>query len=267
MIVQVLMVIMHNINPILINLGFAQIRYYGLFYIIGLVVGYFFMKRFSKDFGLKLSADDIIDYVVYIGFGLFLGGRFFYFVFYQPWDLLSLELFKITKGGMSFHGGMIGAAVAGYVYSRKMKIPFMKLADITVLPVAIALALGRLGNFINGELVGRLWEGVICIDYSQSDYIANPVEGCRYPSQIFAFFKDIVLFGSLFYISKKKLPRGSIFWSFIALYGLLRFSVEFFRAPDPQLGFVLGWMTMGQVLSSIMILVAGIMIYRLNKHN
>lgn len=259
------MSIMHNINPILLDLGIAQIRYYGLFYIVGLVVGFFFLKKFGKDFGLKLSQDEIVDYVVYIGFGLFLGGRIFYFVFYQPWDLLSFEILKITQGGMSFHGGVIGALIAGYLFSRKMKVSFMKLADISVLPVAIALALGRLGNFINGELVGRLWDGFLCIDYSESEFLRYPPEGCRYPSQIFAFFKNTVLFGVLFYLSKKKLPQGTIFWSFVLFYGMLRFAVEFFRAPDSQLGFILfGWMTMGQLLSSIMIAVGGYLVYKLN---
>ncbi|MGM5483178.1 MAG: prolipoprotein diacylglyceryl transferase [Nanobdellota archaeon] len=249
--------IKHTLNPVLIDLpGPLEIRYYGIFYIIGLILGYFIIKELIKEKGIELTKEEVLDYIVYLGLGLLIGGRFFYFIFYMPWTFWQnpLQLFIIWNGGMSFHGGVAGAFIAGWWFCKKKKIKTMKLADITIIPVALGLFLGRIGNFINGELVGRMWNGTFCISYESNPYLNNPPKLCRYPSQIAEALKNLFIFSILWFLNKRKFPDGTIFWTFITLYGILRFLVEFIRAPDPQLGFFFGWITMGQLLSSIMII-------------
>ncbi len=254
----------HNIDPVLIDLGFLKIHYYGLMYIIGLLIGYFMIKRLAKDFDLDMDDKQVEDYISYLAFGLLIGGRVFYFIFYQPGQLLEdpFEFFRIWHGGMSFHGGITGALVAGYIFARKNDLPFFRLADITVIPTALGLMFGRIGNFLNGELYGRLWDGPLCIDYSKSRYITHPPEGCRYPSQLVESAKNLLIFSVLWLIKDKKHKDGFFFWLFIFMYGILRSMIEFMREPDPQLGFFFGTITMGQMLSSVMIIAGGLMAYR-----
>ena len=129
------------------------------------------------------------------------------------------------------------------------------------------MALGRLGNFINGELIGRITDVSWCIDYSQNQFISNVPEGCRHPSQIYASFKNLLIFFTLWIIKDKKLPKGFMFWTFVVMYSASRFIVGFFRAPDPQLGFILGPLTMGQILNIIMFSIGAIFLYRVYKKN
>ncbi len=259
--------ITHNINPTLLNIGSFEIRYYGLFYIIGFIIAYFLLNYLVKVKHIKLTKDDILDYLLYLGLGMIIGSRLFYFIFYNPSIILNdpLSILKIWQGGMSFHGGFIGAVFFGYIFSVKKKIKFYKLADITIIPLTLALALGRIGNFINGELYGRMYEGIFCIDYSKSSYVNN-VEGCRFPSQIFESIKNILIFIPLFYLAtKKKLKDGIIFWLFVIFYGALRFLIEFIRQPDEQIGYILNYFTMGQILCIIMIIIGFVMLYKINK--
>jgi phosphatidylglycerol---prolipoprotein diacylglyceryl transferase len=265
--------IIHTINPVLLNIGFVNIRYYGLCYIIGLIITYFFVRYLSKEKNMSLSDDNCLEYIIWIAFGLLIGARVFYFVFYDFSALWNepFELFRTWHGGMSFHGGLIGAVLAAYLFARKNKVKFLALADITAFPVALSLAIGRIGNFINGELYGRIWDGVLCIDYSNNPYLTNPPQGCRYPSQIVESIKNLFIFGVLFAVRDiklkgKRLPDGTVFAGFILMYSFLRFFIEFVRQPDSQLGFVLfGWMSMGQVLCTIMF-VAGLFLIWLVFH-
>jgi len=253
--------IFHTLNPTIVSIGFIQIRWYSLFYILGLVLAYFFIKHMTK-----MSKEDMSDYIVYLAMGLLIGGRVIYFLFYDTKTLFTdpLELFKLWNGGMSFHGGLIGAAVGAWIFCKKKNQDFWKMADLTVMPLALALAFGRIGNFINGELFGRVWDGALCIDYSKNTYINGPAE-CRFPSQFLESAKNLVIFATLWTIKGMKLPKGFMFWTFITMYGLLRFLVEFGRQPDPQLGFILGPFTMGQLLSSVMFIAGSIMLIRLAK--
>ncbi len=258
----------HNINPVLISLGSIKIKYYGLIYIIGFVMAYFFIRYLSDERNLGLSRDDVLDYLVYLGFGVIIGARLFYFIFYN-FNVLAddpLEIIRIWHGGMSFHGGLIGAAVFGIAFAKRKKISIYKLADITVIPLAVALSLGRIGNFINGELVGRITNSWMCIDYSRNNYMPEKILGCRWPSQLFESLKNLAIFISLWAVRKKNLADGFLFWMFITMYGSLRFFIEFFRQPDEQLGFVLfNFFTMGQVLCSIMVVVGIIMMAYVSK--
>jgi len=252
--------IIHNLNPTIFHFGFFQLRYYSIFYIIGLIIGYYIILGIVKKKKLKLDKDDVMDYIVYIAIGLLAGGRIFYFVFYDTSTLWNdpLEVFKLWHGGMSFHGGVIGVIIAVFLFSKKYKINFWELADITVIPIGLALALGRIGNFINGELYGRVWNGFFCVDYTHNEYLNFLPKQCRYPSQLVESLKNLFIFTTLFSLKDKKLPKGFLFWLFVTMYGILRFLVEFIREPDKQLGFILGPFTMGQILSSVMAITGSI---------
>lgn len=256
----------HNINPVLLELGPLQIRYYGLFYALGFVIAYFLISYLAKRKELNITKDDVADLLLYEIIGIVLGARLIYVFVYNPLFYLQnpLEIFAVWRGGLSFHGGLIGAIIAGYSFCKKKKINFYDLADIAVIPVALALALGRLGNFINAELYGRITNVGWCIDYSKNQFVEVP-SGCRHPSQIYASIKNFTIFAVLWFIKDKKLPKGFMFWSFVALYGLFRAIVEFFRQPDEQIGFVLDYFTMGQVLSFPLFLIGLYMLYKLNK--
>jgi len=253
------------LNPVIVQIGFLQIRWYSLFYIIGLVIAYFVMRHVAPKRGMKLSKDDVMDYLVYLAMGLLIGGRIGYFLFYNISDLLTLEIFKLWHGGMSFHGGLVGAVTGGVIFCKRKGIDVWEMADLTVIPLGLALCLGRIGNFINGELYGRLWDGFLCVDYTQNSYLTNAPEGCRYPSQLAEAAKNLLIFGTMWMLRAYKMPEGFLFWLFVLMYGVLRFTIEFIRQPDPQLGFVLGPLTMGQILCSVMILAGSFMVIRLGR--
>jgi phosphatidylglycerol---prolipoprotein diacylglyceryl transferase len=261
--------IYHNINPALLDLGTIQIRYYGLFYAFGFLIAYFMIPRIAQHKGLKITKDDAADFIFYAIFGVVLGARLGYALFYNfaYYSQNLAEIFAVWKGGLSFHGGFLGALVACVYFCRKKKIKFLDFLDVIVVPVALALALGRVGNFMNGELYGRVTDVSWCLDYSASQYIADIPDGCRHPSQLYSSAKDLALFGILLFMSRKKLPPGFMFWSFVALYGLFRTVVEFFRQPDAQIGFVFGSLSMGQLLSIPMFLVGSVMVFRLLRKN
>ena len=257
----------HNINPALLELGPLQIRYYGLFYAVGFAIAYFLICYLAKRKELDITKDDVADLLVYVAIGVVFGARIVYVVFYNPFFYFQnpLEIIAIWRGGLSFHGGLIGAILAGCIFCRRKKIEFYDLADIAVVPVAMALALGRIGNFMNAELVGRITNVSWCIDYSKNQFVQNLPSGCRHPAQIYASIKDLTIFVILWFVKDKKLPKGFMFWSFLTLYGLFRTIVEFFRQPDEQVGFILNYFTMGQLLSFPLFLIGAYMLFRLNK--
>lgn len=255
------MVLEHNLNPIFLNLFGLQIHWYGLMYVIGLLAGYFILSYFAKQGQLKLTEDEVLDFMVYLALGLLLGSRIFYFIFYNFSQVLQnpLSLFAIWKGGMSFHGGVIGVMTSGYIFCRKYKKSFMHIADYVTLPLTLGLGLGRIGNFINGELFGRATSLPWAMNFG--DNIP------RHPSQLYEAAKNFTMTFFFWFIRNKHLPEGFRFWLFIFFYGVLRFTIEFVRQPDPQLGFIFLNFTMGQVLCSVMVLVGGCMLWFLyNKH-
>jgi len=257
----------HNINPVLIELGPFQIRYYGLFYALGFVIAYFLISYLAKRRELSITKDDVADFLVYVIVGVVLGARLVYVIVYNPIFYLQnpFEIIAVWHGGLSFHGGLLGAITSAYIFCRRKKIAFYDLADIVVVPVALALALGRIGNFMNAELYGRITNVDWCIDYSKNKFIENLPSGCRHPSQIYASIKNLTIFAVLWFIKDKKLPKGFMSWSFITLYGLFRTFIEFFRAPDEQIGFIFNYFTMGQLLSFPLFILGLIMLFRLSK--
>ncbi len=243
------MVYVHNLDPVLFHLGPLEIRYYGLAYVLGLTLAYFILRKLIKERQFPMSDDDLLDFMIYVAFGVLLGSRIFYFIFYQfstlvvrPWELLM-----IWHGGMSFHGGLIGVACAVLLFSHRRGHHWLALGDMLVIPTILALAIGRIANFINGELYGRVTTVPWAVDFG--DGLA------RHPSQLYESAKGFFTFGVLWFLRNKKWKQGTLFALFLLLYGTLRFFIEFVREPDSQLGFVLfGIFSMGQVLCFVMVL-------------
>ena len=257
----------HNLNPVLLELGPFQVRYYGLFYALGFVIAYFMIYYLAKRRQLSMTKDDAADFIVYEIIGIVLGARIVYVIFYNLLFYLQnpIEIIAIWHGGLSFHGGLLGAVIASYIFCKRRKIEFYDLADIAVVPVALALALGRIGNFMNAELVGRITNVSWCVDYSKNKFVENLPSGCRHPSQIYESIKNLIIFAVLWTIKDKKLPKGFMFWTFVTLYGLFRTIVEFFRQPDEQIGFFFNYFTMGQLLSFPLFLIGLFMLYRIKN--
>jgi phosphatidylglycerol---prolipoprotein diacylglyceryl transferase len=250
----------HSINPVFWEIGPFQIRYYGLIYVIGFFLGYILLRRLVKENHIHISKEHILDYIIALAFGSVIGARLFYCIVYnllyyfsRPWEIIY-----IWQGGLSFHGGIIGASIAVILFCRKHKLKILQIADMTVIPLAIALSFGRIGNFINGELVGRLTTVAWCFEFPSA-------EGCRHPSQLYESIKNMFIFLTLWNIRGKKLKHGTLFGIFIVMYSGLRFGIEFLREPDIQLGLIFG-MTMGQILSLIMLIFGSLWIYLINKH-
>ncbi len=248
----------HTIDPIFIHLGPLEIRYYGLFYVIGFLFALWWLKKFAH----KLSQDNVYDLLLYLIIGGVGGGRAGYILFYNPLYYLSnpLKVFAVWEGGMSIHGGLIGAIIATLLFCRKLKkqgtpISFFYIADTLMIPLALALALGRIGNFINGELYGYITNLPWCVQFRDA-------EGCRHPSQLYESAKNIIIALSLYILSKREnLKEGTLFWTFLLLYGVLRFLIEFLRFND---SFYFS-LSMGQLLSSVMIIIGGFMLFKLYK--
>lgn len=249
-----------DIDPVLFHIGPVQIRWYGLMYVIGFILAYFVILRTAQRKGRDLTGEDIGDFIGYCMVGIIVGARLGYCVFYNLLYYFHhpLEVFAIWQGGMSFHGGLIGVIIASWAYARRKGKPFLMLADLGALAAPLGLFFGRIGNFINGELYGRPTKppwGMV---------FPGAGEYPRHPSQLYeTFFEGLVLFVILLSLSKRRIPQGFLLGTFLFVYGMFRFFLEFFREPDPQLGFIIGPFTMGQILCSIM-LVFGIYLFWLS---
>lgn len=252
-----------NIDPVFLRLGPLEFRWYGLMYIIGFISAYFIILSGVKRKKLPLEKDDVADLIFTVAVGVILGGRFGYILFYNLAYYLAhpLKLFAVWEGGMSFHGGLIGALLASLFYIRKHKLRFYPLADIGFLAAPVGLGCGRIGNFINGELYGRVTD----VPWGMVFPGGGPLP--RHPSQLYeATLEGPVMFLILYLISRNVKHDGVVVWSFVALYGLFRFLLENFREPDQQLGFLIGGLSMGQLLSLPMLIIGGLMaLYRLKK--
>ncbi len=255
-----------DINPVALDLGFFQIHWYGLMYLIAFVLGWgygIWRSRSRKDW----HAEMVSDLLFYIAMGVILGGRIGYIVFYDLAYYLStpLAIFEVWQGGMSFHGGLIGVTLAMWLFARKTKKSLFEVADFVAPLIPIGLLTGRIGNFINGELWGKVTDS--SLGMSVYDPALQAVVQ-KYPTQLLeALLEGLVLFVILAVYSSKPRKPGAIAGLFLVGYGLFRFLVEFYRMPDPQLGYLAwDWLTMGQVLSLPMIVVGLIlMTVRLEK--
>jgi phosphatidylglycerol---prolipoprotein diacylglyceryl transferase len=233
----------HNIDPVLISIGTLEIRYYGLVYSLGFLLVYFLLRYFNDKKMINIDHEKIDTLIMYLMVGLIIGARLFEVIFWEPSYYFSdmRRILYIHQGGLSFHGGLFGVLLAGYLFCKKYKFNFFELADIISIPAALMLAFGRIANFINGELPGRISNVSWCVKFPDYD-------GCRHPSQLYGAIKRFLIFFWLFFILKKKFKHGFIF------------IVDFFR--DNTLHF--GLLTMGQILS---IFTISISIYFLNKNH
>ena len=248
-----------SIDPILISLGFLDIRWYSLSYIFTFIFGSILIKKLNKKSLNNLSDIQIDKFFVWAVLGVIIGGRLGYVLFYQLQLFFQdpLYIFQIWKGGMSFHGGLIGMILAIYLFAKQNNLSFFYLSDLVSIVAPIGLFLGRISNFINTELYGRITDFPFAIIYPLIDN--NP----RHPSQLYeAFFEGVVLFIILYLIfikNSKKYSAGIISAYFLILYSIFRFLIEFLREPDSHLGLFLNNFSMGQILC-IPILFAGILI-------
>jgi phosphatidylglycerol:prolipoprotein diacylglycerol transferase len=240
-----------DINPILIDLGPIRVGWYGLMYVFGFLASYLLVRHQMKRKDFWISKVEVENLYFYLIIGLMVGARFGYVFFYDLKMYLAdpLEAFAIWHGGMSFHGGLIGVLIVGILFGWKNKKSFWKIADLIIVTAPIGLGLGRIGNFINGELYGRVTQ----VPWGMIFPKGGPFP--RHPSQLYeSGLEGGVLFLILWLLKDRKLPTGGLLAIFLSLYGVFRFFVECFREPDPQLGFILGPLTMGQLLSSFMIM-------------
>lgn len=247
-----------HINSVAFSVGPIKVHWYGIMYLLGFLSAWVLLNRRADQSRGAWTREQIGDVVFYAALGVVLGGRIGYMLFYDFWPFIyhPLTLFRVWDGGMSFHGGMLGVALALWLYGRHIKKPFWEMIDWVAPVVPIGLGLGRLGNFINGELWGRVTTVPWGLVYPQ----AGPLP--RHPSELYEFLLEgLLLFIILWWYSAKPRPRGAIAACFMLGYGVFRFCVEFVRQPDPQLGFVaFGWMTRGQELSLPMVLLGGIVL-------
>ena len=252
----------NNFDPVAFNLFAIEIRWYSLAYIFGILFGWIYTKKLLiKDQNIIKVFDDFVTYLI---IGIILGGRLGYILFYNIKYYLNnlLEIFFIWEGGMSFHGGLIGVIISTYIFGKKYEINKFVLLDYISITAPIGIFLGRLANFINGELVGKM------TNVSWGVIFPNIDDNFRHPSQIYeAFLEGIVLFliMNVFFFWKKYKP-GICSFMFLIFYGTFRIIAEFFREPDSHIGYVVGEISMGMFLSIIMIL-AGIFLYKKKYKN
>ncbi len=264
--------IVHNFDPVLIDLGFLQIRWYSIAYILGILIGWIYAIKIIRNTTknqynfTQISELDFNDLIIYLVIGIILGGRLGYVLFYNL-DYFSqnfLEIFKIWHGGMSFHGGLLGVIISIIIFSKKNKINFFKIADIVSCVSPIGIFFGRIANFINGELYGK----ISTVPWSMIFPGAGDLS--RHPSQVYeAILEGIILFMIVNYFALKKqllFKTGYISSLFLVSYSLLRLFGETFREPDAHLGFLFNYFSLGTLLS-LVTLIVGLIIFLLIKKN
>lgn len=264
------MIHLHDIDPIAVSLGPVSVHWYGIMYLLGFGLAWWLGRRRIRAGRLPGVSEEAFGDLLFYGIlGVILGGRIGYVLFYVFDEFLAnpLMLLKVWEGGMSFHGGLLGVVAAAWWWSRRQGLHLMDTVDFVAPLVPPGLGLGRLGNYIGGELWGRFTGGKWGVVFPHSDlgpYTGVPMDGlrqlhasgaldpfARHPSQLYqAALEGLVMFCVLWWYSRRPRPRYAVAGLFALLYGGFRFLVEFVRMPDAQLGYIaFGWLTMGQLLS------------------
>jgi phosphatidylglycerol:prolipoprotein diacylglycerol transferase len=244
-----------NINPVALDLGLLQIRWYAISYVTGILLSWFFILKIIKIKKIDIDNQTISELISNCIIGIILGGRLGYVIFYN-YEYFSdnlLEIFKVWNGGMSFHGGLIGVIIAVIYTSKTSKTSLMLLADLVAIVSPVGIFFGRIANFVNGELYGRVTTHPFGIIFPNGGNIP------RHPSQLYeAFFEGFLLFLILLiFLQFKKIIKSSgiLAGCFISIYGFFRFFIEFFREPDNHIGLLYLDLSMGQFLCLPMILI------------
>ena len=241
----------HEIDPVAFSIGPLKVHWYGIMYVLGFVFAWLLSRKRAAQARSLIKPEQVDDLIFYSALGVIIGGRVGYMIFYAPGALIAdpLSLFKINEGGMSFHGGLLGVLVAMAWCGKRIGRRFFEISDFLAPMVCLGLGAGRIGNFINGELWGKVTDSPLGF--------MLPSGEIRHPTQLYeAFLEGLVLFVALWWFSSKPRPTMAVSGLFLLLYGVFRFAVEFVRVPDAQYGYLaFGWLTMGQVLSAPMILV------------
>ena len=247
----------HNLDPVLLNFGILSIRWYSLSYVFGILLGWWLGKKIISHIlqkvSLKFDVKEFDDLITYIIISIIVGGRLGYIIFYNLSYYISnpIDVFKIWEGGMSFHGALVGIIIGTYLFSLKKNIPVLFFLDIIACVSPIGIFLGRIANFINGELIGKVTTVSWGVIFPAVDTLT------RHPSQLYeALLEGIVLFFILNKIIFKEVYKiGVCSYLFLIYYGVFRVISEFFREPDAQLGYLFNLFSMGTFLSLLMILV------------
>lgn len=250
-----------NIDPVALDLGIVQIRWYGISYVVGILLAWWLLKIRARNSFWEYSQQQVGDLVFYCMVGIIVGGRLGSVLFYYPEYYLQhpLEIFYVQQGGMAFHGGLLGVIAAAWLYARKQQKTFFAVTDFIAPVVPVGLFCGRIANFINGEL----WGAPSNLPWAM--VFPDPAAGglARHPSQLYqAMLEGILLFAILWWYSSRPRTRARVSGLFLFLYGLFRFLVEFVREPDAHIGYLaFDWLTMGQLLSLPMLLLGLIMMF------
>ncbi len=248
-----------RINPDVFSIGPLHVRWYGLMYVLGFLAAYFLVQRQDRSRQMGLVGNTAQDLIFYLAIGLIVGARLGYVVFYDYNEYLTylqnpLEIIATWHGGMSFHGGLLGSVVGCWWFCRRRHLPFWAVVDSVTVTAPIGLGLGRIGNFINGELLGLPTN----VPWAMVFPDGGPLP--RHPSQLYeAILEGPVLFFLLWYLRKKEFQDGMMIVFFLLFYGVMRFFVEFFKEPDPQMGYLFAYLTMGQLLCLAMIIASGLL--------
>jgi phosphatidylglycerol:prolipoprotein diacylglycerol transferase len=253
----------NNFDPVAFQIMSFEIRWYSLAYILGILIGWILCKKiFIKNLDINQKFD---DYITYIIIGIIIGGRVGYVLFYNFNYYINniFDIFKIWQGGMSFHGGLLGIIVASILFAKKNNQDAFVYTDLVSLVAPIGIFFGRLANFINSELYGKVTEVPWAVTFVQVDNLS------RHPSQLYeAFFEGIILFILLLYFRNKNFlaKPGLISGLFLIFYSVFRFCIEFFRVPDEQIGYLIFNLSMGQIISLVFIMIGTIVFYIKNEN-
>ena len=253
----------NNFDPVAFQIMSFEIRWYSLAYILGIIIGWILCKKiFIKNLDINQKFD---DYITYLIIGIIIGGRLGYVLFYNFSYYINniLDIFKIWQGGMSFHGGLLGIIVASILFAKKNNQDLFVYTDLVSLVAPIGIFFGRLANFINSELYGKVTEVPWAVTFIQVDNLS------RHPSQLYeAFFEGIILFILLLYFRNKNFlaKPGLISGLFLIFYSVFRFCIEFFRVPDEQIGYLIFNLSMGQIISLVFIMIGTIVFYLKNEN-
>lgn len=259
--------IYQSLDPVAFSLGPLSVRWYGIAYVVGFICAALILYRVARRWKVRVDVDALLTVMVCVIVGVIVGARLGYVLFYGDGYYLShpLEILAFNKGGMSFHGGLIGALLSGIVAARITKIPYMTLADLGCIAAPVGLFFGRCANFVNGELWGAPTDAAWGVVFGGAAGMMP-----RHPSQLYeALLEGVVIFIVLYALSRREppRPRGTFLGLFLMMYGTFRFLVEFVREPDVQLGYLWGgWLTMGQLLSLPLVIVGvAVFVYALRR--